>query len=86
MPNELEPTVAEIEAMMAAAQDADGHDKYLTAWRAELSADERRRSERNLEAFVAEARASRGPDRTAASSDKSWSTGCHEAGGEPDLR
>ena len=57
-PNELEPTIAEIEAMIAAAQGADAHDKYLTAWRAELSADERRRSKKNLEAFVAEAGAS----------------------------
>ena len=57
MDEKREPTLAEIEAVMARAQEADGNDRYLDAWRRELSDEERERSQQNLAAFVAEVRA-----------------------------
>jgi hypothetical protein len=54
---EREPTLTEIEAVMARAQDAEGNDRYLDAWRRELSEEDRKRSQENLAAFVDEVRA-----------------------------
>jgi hypothetical protein len=56
MPDEREPTLEEIEAVMAAAQDADGNDIYLEKWRASLTEEQRTRNQERLRAFIASAR------------------------------
>jgi hypothetical protein len=56
-----EVTDEELAAALAAAVDAEGNDVRLAEWVASLTDEERRASEENLRAWVANARASMRP-------------------------